>query len=66
MTTARCERAGVSVNRREDELNVAVADLVLASFGTLWHRGKELNAAIKVFGLTMVSHHSNLWGSLFS
>ena len=60
MTTARCGKASVSVKWRGDELNAAVADVVLASFGMLWHRRKELNEAIKVFGLAMVSHHSNL------
>ena len=60
MTTARCDRASISVKRRGNELNLAVVDLVLASFVMLWHRRKELNAAIKVFGLAMVRHHSNL------
>ena len=60
LTTARCDRASVSVKRRGDELNAAVVNLVLASLGMLWHRRKELNAAIKVFGLAIVSHHSNL------
>ena len=60
LTAARCDRASISVKRRGDERNAAVADLVLESFGMLWHRRKELNAAIKVFGLAMVSHHSNL------
>ena len=60
LTTARCDRLSVSVKRRGDELNAAVADLALESFGMLWHRRKELNAPIKVFGLAIVSHHSNL------
>ena len=60
LTAARCDRASISFKRRGDERNAAVADLALESFRMLWHRRKELNAPIKVFGLAMVSHHSNL------
>ena len=49
---ARRERAGASAKRRGGELNAAI---VQEMFRMLWRRRKELKAAIKVFGLAMLS-----------
>ena len=52
-TNARRERAGASAKRRGGELNAAI---VREIFRMLWRSRKELKAAIKVFGLAMLSN----------